>query len=196
MASKPQLFILAGPNGSGKTTVAEFLIANKSLPRFVNADFIAKGLNKGESSLGDIDAGRIMLQKLHSAIELGESIAFETTLSGKMWQRLIDKATRAGFETTICYVAVRNPDIACERVHTRTLEGGHFVAEADIRRRYFRSLTLFLKLYSTKVRNWYFFDNSDASAVLVACKENGDKQKVFLEDILTSYQSNYGTTRN
>ncbi len=168
--------------------MAEFLIANKSLPRFVNADFIAKGLSKGEASLGDIEAGRIMLQKLHQAIRQGESISFETTLSGRIWSKLISEAFDAGFEITICYVAVETPEIATARVVKRAKEGGHFVPATDIKRRFQRSLSLFFDVYSSKVKNWYLFDNSGFSALLVAYQENGHALQIPLEDLYNKYR--------
>lgn len=169
----PTLFVLAGPNGSGKTTVADFLLGQGTLSRYSNADVIAKGLRQGGPEVSNIEAGRIMLAGLHEAIARRESVSFETTLSGLSWQNLFEQAHKRGFEIVIAFVAVESADLACKRVAQRVKEGGHSIPEADVRRRFSRSLGHFFTEYSLVADCWYFFDNSGASAVLLAYKENG-----------------------
>jgi predicted ABC-type ATPase len=188
----PSLLILAGPNGCGKTTIAEFMAHAGNLGRFLNADLIARGLESKPLIGGQIESGRILLQQLHSAIDSRASIAFESTLSGRTWIRLLGAARDNGFEITICYVAVRTADVAVARVTKRIAEGGHAVPEKDIRRRYVRSLELFWKTYRPQVDNWYFFDNSGVSALLVAYKEGPTPQQVREPDLLAYYQGIYG----
>lgn len=186
---KPTLLIIAGPNGSGKTTVAEFLLKVKSIVRFINADSIAKGLSLGESSAGNIEAGRIMLSSLKTALEEGQSVAFETTLSGRMWIHLIEFAKSRGFDVAICYVAVKESGISVSRVEKRTLEGGHAIPNDDIHRRFKRSLKLFFNLYANLVSSWYFFDNSGSSAVLIASRENGSPEKIYNKEAYERFRS-------
>lgn len=180
---KPTLLIIGGPNGSGKTTIAEFLLKTKSITKFINADSIAKGISSGESGVGNIEAGRVMLESLHRSIKNGENVAFETTLSGRMWLNIIKLAKSQNYDVYICYVTVSSPEIAIERVKSRTLEGGHSVPLKDITRRYYRSLNLFLNTYRSQVNGWYLFDNSETSAKLLALKENGDAENIFDRDI-------------
>jgi len=183
------LLILAGPNGCGKTTIADFMVRSGKLGLFLNADLIARGLENDQSNGGQIESGRVMLERLHTAIQSKTSISFETTLSGRTWLRLISDAKRQGFEITICYVAVNSPNLAIARVENRVREGGHFVPAADIERRYHRSLGLFWKTYMPLVDNWYFFDNSESSAVLVAYREMPAQEVVLNKVIFESYQA-------
>jgi len=78
-----KIIILAGPNGSGKTTFARsFLPAEADLPRFINADLIAAGLAPFAPETVATRAGRLMLEEIKLSARHGESFAFETTLSG------------------------------------------------------------------------------------------------------------------
>lgn len=75
----PTLYIIAGPNGAGKTTAAYSLLPGVfTTIEFVNADEIAKGLSPLNPEGVAFEAGRIMLKRLESLIDKGESFAFET----------------------------------------------------------------------------------------------------------------------
>jgi predicted ABC-type ATPase len=80
----PNLYIIAGCNGAGKTT-ASFTILPEMLncKEFVNADEIAKGLSPFQSDKVSIEAGRIMLNRMDELLSLGNDFAFETTLSSR-----------------------------------------------------------------------------------------------------------------
>lgn len=171
----PDLITIAGPNGSGKTTVAGFLQSNQSIHRFLNADVIASGLGITPSKdTGEISAGRIMLQDLKRALVRKSSIAFESTMAGRSWISTFQAAKHYGYHITICYVIIDSPELAVQRVRQRVLEGGHHIPEQTIRRRYDRSLKLFFSVYQNLADSWYFFDNSQDSASLLAMKEGGE----------------------
>jgi hypothetical protein len=79
----PIIRIIAGPNGSGKTTFAwEFLPRFADMRRFINADLIAAGLSPFEPSAAAITAGRLMLDEIQRLAEQRLDFAFETTFSG------------------------------------------------------------------------------------------------------------------
>ena len=180
---KPSLIIIAGPNGAGKSTVAELLLSNRSIETYVNADVIAKGMASSSGDNSDISAGRILLRVVHDALERVSTIAFESTMSGLTWRKLISDAKKIGYEVTICYVAVLSDDIAVERVAKRVLEGGHNIPTQTIRRRYRRSLELGLGEYRKLADYWYFFDNSSDRAKLLVARER-DKPEAILENEL------------
>lgn len=91
--SKPKkIVIIAGPNGAGKTTFArEFLPCEADCPVFVNADLIAAGLSPFQPEAAAFRAGRVMLEEISSHVAAGRSLAFETTLSGLTYARMIPK---------------------------------------------------------------------------------------------------------
>ena len=84
------VYIIAGPNGSGKTTFATmFLPDYVNCPNFVNADLIAKGLAPFEPRSAAIKAGKLVLQQIQEFSARGIDFAFETTLSGMSYVKLL-----------------------------------------------------------------------------------------------------------
>ena len=87
-----KILIIAGPNGAGKTTFAtEFLPNEAECINFINADLIAAGINPFNPELAAISAGRVMIDLMRKYVKNNQSFAFETTLSGKIFSRLILK---------------------------------------------------------------------------------------------------------
>ena len=81
-----KIVIIAGPNGAGKTTFArEFLPREAACPDFINADLIAAGLSPLAPERAALRAGRLMLEEIKRRVRAGESFAFETTLSGRLY---------------------------------------------------------------------------------------------------------------
>ena len=92
-----KIVILAGPNGAGKTTFArEFLPKEAECPRFINVDLIAEGLSPFKPEVAAFQAGRLMVQEIATLVRRRESFAFETTLSGLRYARLIPQWTKKG----------------------------------------------------------------------------------------------------
>lgn len=94
----PNLYIIAGCNGAGKTT-ASFTILPEILKvkEFVNADSIAAGLSPLNVESVAFEAGRIMLERIQQLVDKKEDFAFETTLSAKSYVSLIKKARINGY---------------------------------------------------------------------------------------------------
>lgn len=87
----PTCWIIAGPNGAGKTTFAlEYLPKVANCVQFVNADLIAAGLSPLAPERELIAASRIFLNEIEENIKRQENFAFETTLSGRSYLRLIN----------------------------------------------------------------------------------------------------------
>src|SRR5262249_50973959 len=121
-----ELVIIGRPNGAGKTTAA-FDLLPKSLPirQFVNADEIARGVSPFDPEGGAIAAARIMLQRIHSLLEAGQSLAFETTCASRTHSRLIHTARDQQYRVTLLFLWLPSPDAAVERVARRVRLGGH-----------------------------------------------------------------------
>lgn len=183
------MVIVAGPNGAGKSTVADFLISNRSIENYINADVIAKGMAVVSTRTSDIVAGRVLLDQIESSLSRKQSLAFESTMSGASWRRLLERARELGYESTICYVAVNSVDLALTRIRQRVIEGGHDIPVATVRRRYSRSLRMFFDAYADLCDNWYFFDNSGKSASLLAVKELGHKEQVLSPELFNAYKA-------
>jgi predicted ABC-type ATPase len=163
-----RIVILAGPNGAGKTTFArEFLPNEADCPVFVNADLIASGLSPFAPDASAIRAGRIMLEEIKGHARAGRSFAFETTLSGLLYARLIPRWRRQGYRVKLIYLRLASVDLAVSRVAARVLQGGHSVPAEVVLRRYISSWRNFERLYKPLVDAWALYDNSGERPVLV-----------------------------
>jgi predicted ABC-type ATPase len=162
MPSKaPNLIVVAGPNGAGKTTAsANLLVDALSVQEFVNADIIAKGLSAFRPESVAIQAGRVMLERLHHLTAERADVAFETTLASRSFAPWIKTLIETGYAFRIVFLWLPSADMAVERVQERVMEGGHHVPEAVIRRRYEAGLKNFFSIYYSLAASWLFLDNS------------------------------------
>jgi predicted ABC-type ATPase len=140
----PRAVIIAGPNGSGKTTFArEFLPAEGNYPSFINADLIAEGLSPFRPEAMAVEASRLMLEHVRQMVTRREDFAIETTLAGRVYLRMIQEWKAVGYRIELIFLQLPSADLAVERVRQRVAQGGHNIPEPDIRRRFDRGLANF-----------------------------------------------------
>ena len=165
-------YIIAGANGSGKTSFAKsYAMLNKL--HFINADEIAKRYDPNDLQKYKVKAGKEFFEQLKEYLYgKNESFIIETTLSGRYLEAVIKKAKKQKFKIVLIYLFLESSKENIFRVKHRVLNGGHNVPEVDIIRRYKRSKKLFWKLYKDMVDDWLLFFNGDDSYELVA--ENND----------------------
>jgi predicted ABC-type ATPase len=157
----PQLRIIAGPNGSGKTTfVREFLPRYAPVPRFVNADMIASGLSPFAPELSSLRAGRLMLEELRRLAAERRDFAFESTLAGRTYESMLREFREQGYVIYLYFLWLPDVEMNLRRVAHRVQEGGHHVPDEDVRRRYRRGIANFLTVYRTLADFWIVFENS------------------------------------
>lgn len=168
------LYIIAGPNGSGKTTFAKkFLPLYAHCDNFINADLIAQGLSPFSPSVAAMKAGRLVLQEIQSLAAKGADFAFETTLSGKAYLSLLKELKNKDYRINLFFLWIPSADLALGRIKDRVAGGGHDVPAADVKRRFRRSTYNFLKFYRPLLDSWYLFDNSTSAHSLVAKEKDG-----------------------
>ena len=171
MPKQRRIIIVAGPNGAGKTTFArEYLLKEADCPDFVNVDLIAAGLSPFDPDRAAIRAGRIMLAEIQRRTRKGESFAFETTLSGHVYARLIPRWRSAGYRVRLIFLSLPSPEIAIARVGARVAQGGHHVSNAVVRRRFDSGLSNFQNIYKDLVDKWEWYDNSGNTPQLISEK--------------------------
>ncbi|MCD6010469.1 MAG: family ATPase [Flavipsychrobacter sp.] len=168
----PNLYIIAGCNGAGKTTACltilpEILHCNQ----FVNADYIAAGLSPFDVESVAIEAGRIMLHRIDELINLKEDFAIETTLATRSYVSLVHKARALGYKITLVYIWLNSPEMAIERVAERVKNGGHNIPVDVVRRRYFGGLKNLFKLFMPICDAWIVADNSLNNLNIIARKQ-------------------------
>jgi predicted ABC-type ATPase len=158
LAVKPQLLLVGGPNGSGKTTVALEYSDEHGLP-YLSADAIAAALNPSNPPAADFAAARQFIEKLEQYISQQTSFVCESTLSGLTMRNFIRTARDAEFSINVAFLFVESPDVCVARVAERVRKGGHHVPEADIRRRFTRSLRNFWRIYRELADSWVLLYN-------------------------------------
>jgi len=175
MTAQKEVYVVGGPNGSGKTTfVKQFLPQYVKVKNFVNADDIAVGLSPLDRGSMNIRSGRLMLELIADYKRKGNSFGFETTLAGKRWSRMIRELKEAGYKVFIYFLDLAAADLAVSRVRYRVETGGHGIPEETIRRRYLRSRHNFWYNYKGLADSWYLFDNSSKNPELIANSFGGD----------------------
>lgn len=113
-----------------------------------------------------------MLQEIQQRIGSGESFAFETTLSGRHYARLIPIWREEGYYVKLIFLGLPTSDLAVARVSSRVIQGGHHVPEDVIRRRFDTGLRNFETIYRDLVNSWVLYDNSGLAPRLLAAGDN------------------------
>lgn len=172
----PNLYIISGCNGAGKTT-ASYTVLPEMLhcKEFVNADNIASGLSPFNSDTVAFEAGRIMLNRIDELLKSNLDFAFETTLSTRSYVSFIKKAHEKGYEVTLLYFWLNSPEMAIERVAKRVSKGGHNIPSEVIIRRYYRGIKNLFDLYIPVCDNWLVIENMDLIPEIISRSSNNKK---------------------
>jgi predicted ABC-type ATPase len=178
---RPTVVVIGGPNGAGKTTISRAVIASIGVPmQFVNADVIAQGLGGTDPDKVALAAGRMMLTRLHQLADAKESFAFESTLASRSFAPFLAKLSKGGYMVHLVYSWVHSPEISIARIKTRVRNGGHFVPDNVVRRRFARSARNLIRLYIPLASRWRVYDNSSGlGPTLVGRKTEGGDARVL-----------------
>nr|VFJ92459.1 MAG: Predicted ABC-type ATPase [Candidatus Kentron sp. LFY] len=181
----PRLIVVAGPNGSGKTTITDKLLRHEWMGGcvYINPDFIA------QKEFGDWNSPEAVIRAANKAREIREnclagmtSMAFETVFSTREKLEFVQRARAKGFFTRFFFVCTNDPSINAQRVALRVMEGGHDVPIPKIIDRYYRSITNCVEA-TRLVDRAYFYDNSesDTDPVLMFRVTDGIVAKTYSE---------------
>lgn len=164
----PRCFVIAGSNGSGKTTFArEYLPREAGTARFVNADLIASGLSPLAPGLAALASARLVLAEVDRLAAARLDFAFESTLSGLAYVRRLRRWKEAGYFVKIVFLRIESRDLALKRIAARVRQGGHDVPAVDVTRRFGRSLRNFDGHYRPLADAWELYDNSGTQPRLI-----------------------------
>lgn len=174
--------IIAGPNGSGKTTFVTEYLRDSEVSVYIGADAIAERLVSRPEEMDSvkIQAGRLFIREIQGLIESGTDFIVEVTLAGKGFARTISQLKRAGYTVTIVFLFLKSAETSVARVRNRVSAGGHHVPTEDVVRRFYRSKHNFWYTYRNLVDRWSLFYNSTEHFQEVASGE-GNEVKVINE---------------
>ena len=133
------IYVLAGTNGAGKSSVGGAMIRASGADYF-NPDEAARQIAEANpgASIAEANGAAWLEGKrlLERAIAERGNLAFETTLGGSTMTKLLAEAIDTGIDVHIWYVALESPELHLARVRHRVSRGGHDIPERDVRRRY------------------------------------------------------------
>jgi predicted ABC-type ATPase len=168
---QPQLVIVGGANGAGKTTFARQFAQTQELP-YLGADDIAFQLAPENTASVRVTAGREFSRRLSDAIKTQQSLVIESTLSGGSLARTIEKAHQQGYQITIVFVFLDSETLCLHRISERVQQGGHDVPEEDVRRRFKRVFSVFWNQYKPLADRCVLVYNGGESFLIIAEEEN------------------------
>lgn len=184
---KPELIIIAGPNGSGKTSITQKFLHHEWAEgiTYINPDQVAKDL------FGDWNSQEAVLKAANYCTNLREtclserkSFVFETVFSSKDKIDFFKKAKEAGFFVRIFFISTKDPAFNAYRIANRVMEGGHDVPITKIISRYTKSIGNIASIASM-VDRLYVYDNSidNFEACLLFRTSDGILVKQYTDDI-------------
>lgn len=187
MDKKPILCIIAGPNGSGKTSTTMQLLhyewGENSL--YINPDNIAQErFGDWNSSDAVLKAAQYATNLRYECLKKRCDFVFETVFSSAEKLEFISKAKEAGFFIRFFYVCTSDPIINVNRIAQRFLNGGHEVPISKIISRYYKSLEN-ASVAIPLVDRAYVYDNSVEGQIprLIFRTVDGQKFKEYVNDI-------------
>ena len=184
-----EAIIIAGANGSGKTTFSNQLIEETGYA-FLNADNIERTFNEPSSGITRLKAGRIFFAQLDSLITDNQSFILESTLAGQYLKKVIEDIKAKDYEVNMLYIFLDSPQTCIQRIAGRVKKGGHFIPDEDVIRRYYRSKNNFWHSYAPLSTTWQLYYNGTADSQRVAIGksniydvENKALFNLFLKDM-------------
>lgn len=187
LVHKPVLIVIAGPNGSGKTSVTSKILKHEWMEDavYINPDLVAQERFGDWNSPDAIRKAVVYCQDWREqCLVERKSLIFETVLSADDKIDFIERAKEAGFFVRLFFVCTESPTINASRIAQRVIKGGHDVPITKIISRYQKSV-LNCKYIATKIDRTYLYDNSidDAEAKLLLRFSDGKIMKRYVDNM-------------
>ena len=184
---KPELIVIAGPNGSGKTSVTRKFLHHEWAEGtvYINPDEVAEEMFGGwNSKEAVIKAANYCAEWRERCLTTRTSFVFETVFSAEDKIDFILRAKQQGFFIRLFFISTSSPSINASRIAQRVMEGGHDVPITKIISRYYKSIVN-CETIAPVVDRLYVYDNSVdyQDAKLQFRLTNGIIVKTYVEDI-------------
>jgi predicted ABC-type ATPase len=189
-SKRPEVIVVGGPNGAGKTTTAARILPyGLHEGKFLNADFMARGVSPHDPDGAAVEAGRMMLTRMRECREAQQSFSFESTLASRGIARFLAQAKAEGYVLRVGYVTLAQPELSVLRVAQRVSRGGHDIPKDVIVRRYWRSLVNFETIYKPLCDAWTLYDNATNLLTTVASQQKPKDVTIHDADLWKRFQA-------
>ena len=183
----PLLIVIAGPNGSGKTTITSEVLESEWMEDavYINPDIVAQEKYGDWNSPEAVRESAIFCEQCREqCLAERKSLIFETVLSAPDKIDFIRRAKKAGYFVRIFFISTVNPTINAARIARRVMKGGHDVPIPKIISRYIKSIANCAEI-ATEVDRLYVYDNSQENekAMPLFRLKNGTIGKKYVESI-------------
>ena len=181
--NRPKLIVIAGPNGSGKTSVTSQILKHEWVKDcvYINPDNIAQEqFGNWNSPEAVLKAAQFATEQRENCLKNKKNFIFETVFSASDKVNFLERAKNAGFFIRLFFVGTNHPSINASRIAHRVMEGGHDVPISKIINRYSKSISN-CRLAASFVDRLYVYDNSIdyAPATLLFRANNGQLEKIY-----------------
>lgn len=184
---KPELIIIAGPNGSGKTSVTKRFLHHEWAvgTTYINPDEVANEMfGDWNSKEAVLKAATFCAEWREKCLQEKKSFVFETVMSAPDKIDFIARAKKNGFFIRVFFISTSSPKINAARIADRVMKGGHDVPIPKVISRYYKSIEN-CKAISSIVDRLYIYDNSieGEDAKIQFRLVNGAVAKMYVTDI-------------
>ncbi|WP_019912687.1 zeta toxin family protein [Paenibacillus sp. HW567] len=160
------MFVFAGNNGSGKSTIRNLIVDRLGVSVNVDPDALARKINNEHPEKSNISAGKEAIKIARECIRNKWDFTVETTLAGGNVIRQMRVAKEQGFEIIMFYVGLGDVRLNIERVALRVKNGGHHIESEDIIRRNVTSMNNLLS-HLELLDQLIVIDNSKADGEII-----------------------------
>ncbi len=165
----PDLYVIAGPEGSGKSSVVTGLGLDLLCTAIIDPCNFARGIADMCDGTGRCDMATGMCTRIRGdLLGMGAGFGFETTASDDGLE-FVRRARDRGYRVNLVFVSTSDPDINVSRIGERVRRGGHGVPEDEVRSGYERTVSL-LPEYLALSDEAVVLDNSGDGPVIVLTK--------------------------
>ncbi len=183
----PLLIVIAGPNGSGKTTITSEVLASEWLEDavYINPDNVAQEKFGNWNSPEAVKEAALFCEKWRElCLEERKSLIFETVMSAYDKVDFIRRAKQSGYFVRIFFISTENPIINASRIARRVMKGGHDVPITKIISRYIKSIANCAEI-APEVDRVYVYDNSaeNVKARPLFRLRNGELGKQYVQSV-------------
>lgn len=166
----PILYVIAGPNGIGKTTSSYDLVPQNT--PLINSDEIAKEARTSGIVLVNTQeySNQEALRLVNEQLEGRNSFAIETNLSDRETWKFLLGVQQIGYEIHLFYISTDNIELLNTRITERTRLGDHYVRPDIVEQRYTAGLNL-LNHYFVEPDVLELLDNSKSMTLMAEIRK-------------------------